>query len=367
MPWEGRDSTGQLLLPTSTSTPAMLNTSALLLSRAKSPNTIRKVTGIAAGTTGTHTYTGLEPGPVAPILPSNTTRPQAESAGKQRLEHGTGTHTACEVAGETQTRPASRLFKAGPARAAGPHPRDPHPALRRSAASPGIPRLCGNDASPRRRQRQGYVRQLPPQRSFYRSIINPGRRAPLPLPQAGGQDGGGAPRGGRREAGRGRRGAARPAATPARLRRPLPRRAAGSARPGITSRRGDVGGLWRSRASAPIRINAPAAPAPPPLQWRGRSAPCRRPPRQPRGGRRRRARLGVERFSDWNLCPPGMVWVGTQLNDHLCSRYGHRIPFSRSSWLKPHPGWPRRCLGWGTRSLSGQPVPASAPPECWRH
>lgn len=46
----------------------------------------------------------------------------------------------------------------------------------------GIPRLCGNDASARTRQRQAYVRQLSPQRSFYRSIINPGAAGAAPAP-----------------------------------------------------------------------------------------------------------------------------------------------------------------------------------------
>lgn len=149
--------------------------------------------------------------------------PQTPLGRKQHLQQNTALstaqeHTVCRVA--AKARPTLRLLRAGsggaPSPAAGPpraealHPRDPHPALRRTAASRGIPRLCGNDASARTRQRQGYVRQLPPQRSFYRSIINPGAAGAAPAPSRSLTPGTTwRPRPPRREAGRG--GAVRPA------------------------------------------------------------------------------------------------------------------------------------------------------------
>lgn len=121
----------------------MLNSSTPPVCHAKGPDTTWKVTDIVTGSTGTHTSTGMEPDPVAAILPSNTTRPHAASPAKHRLEHCIGAHTACEPAG--RTRPTLRLFKAGsggarsaapaPPRAEGPHPRDAHPSLRRAEAS----------------------------------------------------------------------------------------------------------------------------------------------------------------------------------------------------------------------------------------
>ena len=60
-----------------------------------------------------------------------------------------------------------------------------------------------------------------------------------------------------------------------------------------------------------------------------------------------------------------MVWVGRDLKDHLvqppCHGQGH-LPLDQVAQSPIQPGL-GHCQGWGSHSLSGQPVPVSHHPH----